>query len=210
MIKWCHYKNTNLNQSKSKSIYIPVIIAQNYYIGAHITRCNSLKNKFTENKHMKKLVRIQVALILLQIASGFLLFWYGITFYSNYNILKIENRFTPNILIIDSLKTTSASSSESQSGYALGYINNEEKIYLQKRNTKKRNESIGDTILVWSIEGIRSVKKRKPNEKTFNRKKYYTSNRNIILFVFLPIIIVWFYERIITKKIKKLKSSDDS
>ncbi|EGV43667.2 hypothetical protein BZARG_2754 [Bizionia argentinensis JUB59] len=159
---------------------------------------------------MKKLVRIQVALILLQIASGFLLFWYGITFYSNYNILKIENRFTPNILIIDSLKTTSASSSESQSGYALGYINNEEKIYLQKRNTKKRNESIGDTILVWSIEGIRSVKKRKPNEKTFNRKKYYTSNRNIILFVFLPIIIVWFYERIITKKIKKLKSSDDS
>ena len=153
---------------------------------------------------MKKKFYIKAILIVLQIISIWLIFWYGIRFYSNYNLLQIADKLEPNVLIVDSFITTSANSSNSQDGFAIGYINNEKKYYLLNRNVRERkNIIVGDTLLVWSAENKTGVKLRSPGEREFNKKKYIKQNKNFIIYVFFPIIIFWILKIYIIRKINK-------
>ncbi|EGV43087.1 hypothetical protein BZARG_3077 [Bizionia argentinensis JUB59] len=161
----------------------------------------------------KKLVRIQVVMIIFQVVSVLFMFWYGIKFYAYQKLLRYADRLEPKILVIDTIKTFTKKSG--YTAFAHGYINGEDKslsLDFYKRNDEDSyiKESIGDTLLVWSATGIRSVEHRKLKEKSFNKKKYKKVNRNSILFVFLPIILVWVSERIVTKKIKQLKKENKS
>lgn len=160
---------------------------------------------------MKRLVHIQAALIVLQVVSIFFLFWYGIKFYSYCNLLNYADEFEVKTLIIDDLSTTSGKSSYSAS--AIGYIDREKKYlllgsYSYNNENDFVKESIGDTILVWSAKGHINVKLRKPNEKKFDKNKYQKENRNTIIFVFIPIFLVWIFERMVTKKIKRFNQKN--
>ncbi|MEC3908215.1 hypothetical protein VOI54_14385 [Tamlana sp. 2201CG12-4] len=156
----------------------------------------------------KNLIRVQVVLITLQVISIFFLFWYGGKFYSYHNLLEYADRMESKEMVIDSFSTRSRNAGYSATAH--GYINQEKKSLslgiIPRHQEKGIGVSLGDTLLVWSAKGISGVKIRKSDEKEFNKKKYERSNRNTIIFVFIPIFIIWVFERIVTKKIKQLKN----
>ena len=66
--------------------------------------------------------------------------------------------------------------------------------------------STGDTIPVWSPKGSPGVYLRSPGEANFYSEKFERENELIIYFVFIPIVIVWISERLISRKIRKIKA----
>lgn len=121
--------------------------------------------------------------------------------YINNQLLGYSDSFTPEIFIVKGFKSYLNKTAPASTSL-ISYIKNEEKeLYIGRYNRYKK----GDTLLVWSALGHSLVKKRFINEKKFNKKKYQKHNRNIILFIFIPIILIWITERFVTRKIKKLK-----
>ena len=153
--------------------------------------------------NLKKTINIQAILIVLQVFSMIALFMCIPWFYTNWNVLKKSDFYSPNSFVIESFDNSSANETPTNGAFANGKINNTKKHCLI--NTDRTKEGIGDTLLVWSITGKASTILRLPHETKFNKWKYEKINLLIIFFVFIPTIIIWISERILTKRIKKLK-----
>jgi len=152
---------------------------------------------------IKKLIYIQVSLILSLLASIFILFWHGGNFYNNRLILKNAVNFQPKTLVISEFYSSPGKTLNTTKYYAHGTIENKKKVLSLGHSIN--NYHIGDSLYVWSRKNSRALIPRKKNEAQFNKQKYKDANKNIFLFVFIPIIAIWIAERIVTKKIKQLK-----
>ena len=157
---------------------------------------------------IKKLIYLQVFLIFLQIASVFILLWHGGNYYNNSVILKHADEFQPRILVINEFSSSSGKTLNTIKFSARGIIENERKVLSLGCTTDSFRYHIGDSLYVWSRKNDRVLIRRKKGEKQFNKQKYKEANKNIIIFVFIPIIIIWLSERIVTKKIKQLKKDN--
>jgi hypothetical protein len=158
---------------------------------------------------IKKLIHIQVVLILLLLASIFVLFWHGGNFYNNRLILKNADNFKPKILVINEFSSSDGKTLNTIKFSARGIIENEKKVLSLGYTVDSYRYHIGDSLYVWSRRNGRVLILRKKNETQFNKQKYKDANKNIILFVFIPIIGIWLSERIVTKKIKQIKKAQN-
>lgn len=152
---------------------------------------------------MKNLIKIQVCLIVAEIFSLIAVFLFGVLFYSNYNTLKKAESYRSEYMVVVGFVSGNNYQMKPSNHTAYGYIKNEKKFILVKADSGVQKK---DTVLVWSATGHEVTHLRLPHEKKFDKKKYFTQNLLITVFVFIPIIILWISERLVTKKIRKIKS----
>ena len=157
---------------------------------------------------LKSLIRIQVPLIILEFLSVSLIFYFGFYFYRNYNVLKISDSYEAKNLIVDSLKMSSRRGKKSIYSDAFGVIDGKSKGYIV--DTREMKVSVGDTIPVWSASEKHATFLRSPPETKFYSEKFKRENNLILYLLFIPTIIVWVSERLISRKIRKIKAESKS
>ena len=154
--------------------------------------------------NLKSLIRIQAPLIILEVLSVCLIFYFGTRFYSNSNVLKISHSYEAKNLMVDSLKMLSKRGMKSSYSEASGIIDGKNKGYIV--DIREMKVSIGDTIPVWSAREKHATFLRSPSETKFYSEKFERENNLILYLLFIPTIIVWVSERLISRKIRKIKA----
>ena len=154
--------------------------------------------------NLKSLMRIQAPLIILEIVSGILIFCFAFYYYRNYNILKVKDSYKAKNFIVDSLKMSSKRGSESTYSDAFATIDGKTKGFIV--DTRKMEVSKGDKIPVWSARENYTVFFRSPEENKFYYEKFEKQNTMILYLLFIPSIIVWVSERLISRRIRKIKT----
>jgi len=144
-------------------------------------------NKKPKFVPLKKILNLNVVLFLFTL---FILPWYGLLFNKNRKVLFHKNDYKAQQLIVKDTYYISTGNTGRPVGKVLhGFINQKKKRLDVSRNS---NISIGDTVLVWSNDLREIVIKRFPSETHSDFVKLYQKKqRNTIIFVFVPYVLLW-------------------
>lgn len=136
----------------------------------------------------------------------FLIFYFSIYYYRNYHIIKKSDLYEAKNLVVNSLTMVTTRSRATSESSAEGEIDGERKGIIIDANEMK--VGIGNCIRVWSAPGSYIVLLRSQDETEFYSEKFEKENNLILYLLFIPTIIVWVSERIISGKIRKLKKNE--
>lgn len=127
--------------------------------------------------------------------------------WSNINTIRESDQYQKAVLVVDSLYTSGKGTGSSKTKFAVGFINNERKsVLLQSRTILRDTIVLGDSLLVWNIKGKGSILLRDKSEFKFDKNRYKYSNLKIILFGFIPIILLWVFRYLVSKKLSSIEN----
>ncbi len=161
------------------------------------------------NRKLKILYRARLFLTIGQILSvaGFFMLFFLLK--SSFKTINRSEKYIKESVVIDSLYCNGGGSQETNSCFAkIKDGQGNVKIVLLPLNTIERDtSSVGEKLLVWNIEEPKGdIILRYKGEENFPVYRYKRYIFYVILFFYIPFILIWIARYLVSKKIKKIEN----